>query len=147
MHEMSVAQNIIDSVLSEAISKNAHHVKEINVDVGELMQLDTRVLSEAMYLLFPSYPELKGARFKLNKSEASFSCRKCGFKFTMNIARKELKRVSKNLLVNEPDSKELPLHFLPYLYPTFVHCPKCKTSDCQVSEGGEDIILRKLVMD
>ncbi len=147
MHEMSVAQIIIDSVLSEVTSKNAHHVKEINVDVGELMQLDTKVLSEAMCLLFPGYPELRGARFNLNKSKASFSCRKCGSKFTMDDARKELKRVSKSLFVKEPDSEELPLHFLPYLYPAFVHCPKCNTSDCQVSEGGEDMILRKLVMD
>lgn len=147
MHEMTVAQNIIDSIMLEAQSKKASHVKEIDIDIGELMQLDTKVLKEGMRLLLPSIPLLKGAHVRFYRKKTSFRCRKCGSFLGVEDARRQLSKVSQDLLVRETDSKELPLHFLPYLYPTFVHCPKCSSSDMQISEGGEDISLRKLVME
>jgi hydrogenase nickel incorporation protein HypA/HybF len=146
MHELSVAQSIVDTVLSEAESNNAKTVMEINIDVGELMQLDTQALSDALNLLIKG-SKLDGARLFMHVKEASFSCRKCGALWNMTDAKRELEQVPDKLRISEPDSKELPLHFLPYIYATFIHCPKCGSSDTSISEGAEDIRLRRLVME
>jgi len=144
MHELGVAQSVVDAVLSEAEKNNAQKVEEINVDVGELMQIDSEAL-EKMLILLMKGPKLAGTRVRLNVQKASFSCRKCTGKWDMTEARKQLSSVPDDLLIREPDSKELPLHFLPYLYPAFLRCPKCGSSDIAVTQG-EDIRLRKLIM-
>ncbi len=146
MHELSVAQSIVDIVLLEAEKNNAKTVNEINVDVGELMQIDVQVLSDALSLLTKG-SKLDGAHVFMHVKEASFSCRRCGAKWNMTDAKKELEQVPDSLRIKEPDSKELPLHFLPYIYGAFIHCPKCGSSDAIVSDGAEDIRLRKLVME
>lgn len=145
MHELSVAQSIVDTVLLEADKNHARQIKEINIDVGELMQLDTKALADALKILMTG-DRLKGARVLVHVKSASFSCRKCSNQWGMAEARKQLAQVPDSLLVREPDSKELPLHFLPYLYPSFVHCPKCGSADTATTEG-EDIKLRKLIME
>ena len=145
MHELSVAQSIVDAVLLEAAKNGASHVKEINIDVGEMMQLDTRALTESLKIL-TSDAKLTGSKIRIHVKKAHFSCRKCQVQWDMREARKQLESVPDSLLVREPDSNELPLHFLPYLYPSFIHCPKCGSADVTTSEG-EDIRLRKLVME
>jgi len=146
MHELSIAQSIVEMVLLEAEKINAKTVNEINIDVGELMQLDVQVLSDALNLLIKD-SKLDGARVFMHVNEASFSCRRCGTKWNMTDAKKELEQVPDSLRIREPDSKELPLHFLPYIYSAFIHCPKCGSSDAIVSDGAEDIRLRRLVME
>ena len=145
MHELSVAQSIVDAVLSEAEKNNAKKVEEINVDVGELMQIDAQALEEMLILLMKG-PKLARAKVRLNVQKASFLCRRCTEKWDMTEARKQLSSVPDDLLIREPDSKELPLHFLPYLYPAFLRCPKCGSSDIAVIQG-EDIRIRRLIME
>jgi Zn finger protein HypA/HybF involved in hydrogenase expression len=146
MHEMSIANSIIDAVLSEVEKKKANRVKEINIDVGELMQVDTQLLSETIRMLIAG-SKLEGARVIVHVNAATFSCRKCGTLWSMREAKKELSQVPDHLWIREPDSKELPLHFMPYLYNTFIHCPKCGSSDVATSDSAEDILLRRLVME
>jgi hydrogenase nickel insertion protein HypA len=146
MHEISIAASIVDAVLLEVEKNNAKAVKEINVDVGELMQLDVKTLTDSLSLLIKG-SKLETAQIFLHVKEASFSCRKCGTRWDMRAARNDLEKISDNLLIREPDSKELPLHFLPSLYSSFIHCPKCGSSEAEVSEGSEDVRLRKLVME
>ena len=144
MHELSVAQSILDAVLSEGEKSNAKKIKEINVEVGELMQIDVEALKTMLMLLLKG-PKLAHAQLKLKIRKASFACRKCSEKWGMSEAKKQLSRTPDELLVREPDSKELPLHFLPYLYPAFIRCPKCGSSDTVVTQG-EGIRLRGLIM-
>ena len=145
MHELSIAQNIVDTVLSEVQKNDAKRVTEISVDVGELMQLDRNALRFALRLLMTG-PVLKGARVHMRVRKASFSCRKCDLKWGMAEAQKQLAEVPDTLRVREPDSKELPLHFLPFLYPAFIRCPGCGSSDIS-SKEGEEIQLRRVVME
>lgn len=145
MHEMSIAQNIVDTVLSEAQKKGAKKVKEISVDVGQLMQLDRSALAFALRLLMTG-PVLKGARVRVRVKKASFSCRRCDLEWGMAEAQKQLAEVPDALRVREPDSKELPLHFFPFLYPAFIRCPRCGSSDIS-SKEGEEIQLRRVVME
>lgn len=145
MHEMSIAQSIVDTVLSEVQKKDAKRVTEISVDVGQLMQLDRSALAFALRLLMTG-PVLKGARVRVYVRKASFSCRKCNMEWGMAEAQKQLAEVPGTLRVREPDSKELPLHFFPFLYPAFIRCPRCCSSDIS-SKEGEEIQFRRVVME
>jgi len=145
LHELSVAQSIVDTVLSEVEKNEAKRVTEISLDVGQLMQLDRNALAFALRLLMTG-PVLKGARVRVNVRKASFSCRKCGRAWGMAEAQKQLAEVPDTLRVREPDSKELPLHFLPSLYPAFIRCPRCGSSDIS-SKEGEEIQFRRLVIE
>lgn len=145
MHELNLAQNIVDSVLSEAKTKGAKRVLELDVEVGELMQVDTKALRFGLKLLLTG-PLFEGVRVRVRLKGATFSCRRCKEEWDMVEAKKQLERVASDLLVREPESMELPLHFFPYLYPAFIHCPKCGSSDTSVMEGKE-IELRRLIME
>ena len=145
MHEFGMAQSIVEYTLSEAERKKAARVTEIHVDVGELTMIDRRVLSHALRLLLTG-PKLEGCKVIVRKKEVKFVCRKCGAPWSMKEAMTQLQEVPEELLVREPDSREVPLHFLPSLYPAFVHCPKCGSADLIVKEG-EDISIRRMVIE
>lgn len=145
MHELSIAQSIIDYVVSEADKNGAKTVNEVQVEVGELMQVDVEALRELLRMLMTG-PVLEKCNVKVELKGATFQCRKCGDAWNMKEAKEQLRKTSDSFLVREPDSKELPLHFLPSLYSSFLHCPKCGSADF-AANGGEDIRLRKLVME
>lgn len=145
MHELSIAQSIIDYMVSEADKNGAKSVSEIQIEVGELMQVDLAGLKELVLLLMKG-PRLEKCRVELSLKEAGFRCRKCGAAWDMKEARKQLEQTADSLLVREPDSKELPLHFLPSLYSSFLNCPKCGSADI-AAESGEDIRIRRLVLE
>jgi hydrogenase nickel incorporation protein HypA/HybF len=145
MHELSVAQSIVDFASSEIEKQNAKKVTELDVDVGELMQIDAKVLLNALKMLTTDM-KMKDCKVHLRVVSASFSCRRCSSRWGMAEAKKQLGAVSQDLLVEEPESDELPLHFLPYLYPAFIHCPECGSSDSAVTEG-EDVQIRRLVLE
>ena len=145
MHELSIAQNIVDFALSEADKNNAMAVSEVFIDVGELMQVEVDVLEKALGLLMAG-PRLAGCSVHMQVEAASFQCRRCDASWGMEEARRQLERTPDSLRVKEPDSIELPLHFLPSLYSAFLHCPKCGSVDI-VASAGEDIRLRRLVME
>jgi hydrogenase nickel incorporation protein HypA/HybF len=144
MHEFGIAQSIVDSALAEA-DKAGAKVTYIEIEVGELMQLDVETLEDALTLLMKG-PRLEGAEAKVRVTSAAFSCRRCGREWEMDETKRQLAAVPDDLKVREPDSLELPLHFLPYLYPAFVRCPDCGSSDTAVT-AGEDIVVRRVTLD
>ncbi len=144
MHELSIAQTIVDSVVSEADKRQAEKVAQIDVDVGELMQLDRRALAGALKLLLDG-SRLKGARVRLHVESAAFDCRRCGRRWGMAQARKQLAEIPDALRIREPDSKEVPLHFLPHLYSAFLRCPHCGSSDI-FARRGREIRLRSVTL-
>ena len=145
MHEFSVAQSIVDTVLVEAEKNKAKRVTEIVVEIGELMQLDLKALKYSLRILL-QVPMLKDAKLRTQLTRASFSCKKCGDRWRMQEARRQLTKVSDGLLVREPDSEELPLHFLPHLYSAFIRCPRCGSSDLELTKGKE-IQLARIQME
>ena len=145
MHELGIAQGILDSVRDEAERAGAKRVVSVDVEVGELMQLDIDALRGALTSQMLG-PELAGAKVSIGLTEASFSCSRCGSTWGMGEARMQLAAVPDRLRVREPDSLELPLHFLPYLYPAFVRCPKCGSSDSSILQG-EDVRIRRMELE
>jgi hydrogenase nickel incorporation protein HypA/HybF len=145
LHELGIAQSIVDSALAEADKVGAKKVTSMEIDVGELMQVDVKALEAALRLLMKG-PKLEGTTIAVRVTEASFSCRRCGRRWGMDDAKRQLEAVPDELRIREPDSVELPLHFLPYLYPSFVRCPSCGSSD-SAATAGEDIRVRRVVLD
>lgn len=145
MHELSVAQSIVDFALSEADNHQAKKVKELQVGIGELMRVDMEVLVSALASVIKA-SKLEGCKVEAKQLPASFSCRRCYLVWGMQEADKQLGAVQKDLLVKEPDSDELPLHFMPCLYPAFIHCPSCGSSDISVVEG-EDVKIMRMVLE
>lgn len=145
MHELSVAQSIAEFTLSESDRLHAKKVRELHVYVGELMQVDKNVLIRALEALMTD-ARLKDCRLHVQVVPASFTCRRCSSTWGMKEAEEQLGVVPQELLVEEPDSDELPLHFLPYLFPAFIHCPKCGSSDISAVEG-EDVRIGRIVLE
>lgn len=145
MHELGIAQSIVDSVSDEAKKATAKRVISMDIEVGELTQVEVDVLSNALKLLMKG-PALEGTKVHVRLAEASFTCRRCGQEWGMEEAKRQLSAVPDNLRIREPDSVELPLHFLPYLYPSFVNCPSCGSSDISATRG-EEIRIVRVVME
>jgi hydrogenase nickel incorporation protein HypA/HybF len=141
---MSLAQSVVSSVMSEAEKHQAKKVIKVQLAIGELMQLDKGILVESFKSLLEG-PVLGGAELEVIDERAQFSCQKCSAKWGMDEAKKQLKSIAPDLLISEPGSKELPLHFLPELYPAFVHCPRCGSSDIFLSDGGVIRITRLIL--
>ena len=145
MHELSIAQSIIDYAVAEAEEKKAKRVREIQIEVGELMQVDLNSLKALVKVLLAD-PRLNGCKVGWRKVSAHFLCRKCGRSWGMHEAKRQLQGTVDTLLVREPDSKELPLHFFPGLYTSFLRCPRCGSADLSAT-SGEDVRLRRLVLE
>lgn len=143
MHELSLAQNLVDQVLAEA-KEGRRTVVALEVGVGELMQVDRRAFREALKIL-AEVPELKGASISVRTEKARFVCNRCGNGWGMREALDQLEATPEWLLVKEPEDRASPLHFMPYLYSAFVRCPECGTADIRATSGKE-IVIRRLVL-
>lgn len=76
MHELSIAQSLIDSVLSEAKKNSAKKVLAREVSIGELMQVDRDAFVNWLSSLL-SGPVLGPAQLGVKIEKAVFLCKKC----------------------------------------------------------------------
>jgi hydrogenase nickel insertion protein HypA len=145
LHELSIAQSIVEFALYEADKNRAERVAELDVEVGEIMQVDSEVLKKALAALMAG-PRLTGAHVRVRLEPAHFLCRRCGSEWDMADTKEQLSQVPDSLLIREPDSNELPLHFLPDLYAAFIRCPTCGSSDFSAVRG-DDIRVMRVVLE
>jgi hydrogenase nickel incorporation protein HypA/HybF len=145
MHEFSIAQSLVESVLSEARKNNAKKVLVIDISIAELMQLDKDIFLD-LVSSFLTGPVLGSARLEVKTEKAVFSCRKCGRSWDMSEAKKQLQEIEKGLLIKESDGADPPLHFLPQLYPAFIHCPDCGSSNILLQDSGS-VQITRLVLE
>jgi hydrogenase nickel insertion protein HypA len=145
MHELSIAQNVVDTVLLEVKKNSATKVLVVEISIGELMQLDKDAFVCSLTALLNG-PMLGVAKLEVKIEKATFSCRKCSRSWDMDETRKQLEEVEKGLLIRESDGAELPLHFLPQLYSAFIHCPNCGSSDIHLKDG-QSVRITKLVLE
>jgi Zn finger protein HypA/HybF involved in hydrogenase expression len=104
LHELSVAQSIVEFALYEADRNKADRVVELDVDVGELMQVDIGVLRKALGALMTG-PRLAGAETRVRVEIAYFSCRRCGSEWDMLEAKKQLLEVPESLLIRDGSAR------------------------------------------
>lgn len=142
MHEWSIAEGIVRSVLSFMKKHGVSCVREVVVATGELAQLDTDVLKEAFKLLSEDTP-LAGAELRVEVERARFVCNVCGAKWGLHEIEDQLK--SAPMIADETGEYDLPLHYMPELVYAFARCPRCGSRDFDVIAGMGVKVVRLVV--
>ena len=142
MHEWSLADAVVRSLLGFMASEGLTSIREVEVTWGEILELDTEIFEEAFYELSRGTP-LEGAKLVLRKEKAYFKCNSCGAEWDFKTADEMLSREFE--IMEEPAGvRESPLHFLPDLARTLLRCPKCGSRDFDLI-GGKDLRVSKVV--
>ena len=82
MHEMSIAQSILDIILQESGNHEVSRVLSVSLKVGELSAVETESLRFCFELLTTGTPA-EGARLDIERVQVTCRCQDCGSKFTV----------------------------------------------------------------
>ncbi|NIP33643.1 MAG: hypothetical protein GWN18_01795 [Thermoplasmata archaeon] len=124
MHELSVMQQVTDTIMELVREKRATKVGSVHLQVGELTFLEWDQLEFAWEIYSRNQgPPLEEAELTLEKVEARGSCPECGYAGRLKV-------------VDFPDS-----HFTT---PT-LDCPECGKV-VTVTEG-RDLLIRDITME
>ncbi|AFH42263.1 hydrogenase maturation nickel metallochaperone HypA [Fervidicoccus fontis] len=123
MHEIAIAQGII-----EAIKEKAFHEKisEVKVLFGELQNIDINIVMNYVTMTLESLNIKVKLSYEIR--EARFKCNKCGYEWSLS-----------DVSLSE-DEREM-IHFMPEAVHTVVSCPNCKSSDFEVLDGKNVMML------
>jgi hydrogenase nickel incorporation protein HypA/HybF len=122
MHEWSVADAIIRTVINWADENHIKEVTKIKVGIPSFSFLDLDILKEAFDTMKKD-SVLDKAELEVEFKEPKFKCRNCGFTFTSSDVKDQLDSVRSEF------GEEYPLHLMPALAPSFLKCPKCGSHD------------------
>ncbi|MBO3801179.1 MAG: hydrogenase/urease maturation nickel metallochaperone HypA [Thermoproteota archaeon] len=146
MHEWSLAQAIVESVVEAANNKKAKRVKTLEVEVGSLAMLDKDIILEAIKTLSES-TKLEGAEIKIYEEETKFRCKKCGKTWSFNEEKEEIeKRWEDSKIKDEYGTDDLPIHYFPELIFTMTSCPSCKSKDFEII-GSREITIKSVTIE
>lgn len=84
MHELSIAEQLIDSVIASAVSNGAERVTEVTLEVGEM----TLVVNSALEMAFEAVSRetlAEGAKLVINEKKIKVKCLSCNNEFTAEI--------------------------------------------------------------
>ncbi|ADP77203.1 hydrogenase nickel insertion protein HypA [Methanothermus fervidus DSM 2088] len=112
MHEVSMANAIVETVINSAKKNNANKILEVKIEVGELTLLNPEQLKFCLETLSKD-TILENTKFKIQKNPARISCNCCGYEGKVKI----------------DDNSD---HYL-----AFVSCPKCGCMDIKILSGRE----------
>ncbi|MFO7889583.1 MAG: hydrogenase maturation nickel metallochaperone HypA [bacterium] len=120
MHEASIGQSIVKTVLAEAEKQNAVKVDSVEIEIGELTFLGQDQVEFWIKTGFES-TIAEGAEIKFRKIKGRIKCNKCGYEGDITV-------------------KEDPQYHL--LLPSFT-CPECKSSETTIV-SGKDAFIRTI---
>jgi hydrogenase nickel incorporation protein HypA/HybF len=120
MHELSMAQGIINSVIETAEANNATEVNEVVIEIGKLALINPEQLSFMVDVLSEN-TIVKKANFKINEIPVEIECPECNFK-------------------GNAETDELD-HYAP-----MVECPKCENKRISIL-NGKDCIVKNIVIE
>jgi len=120
MHEWALAEAVIATASQLADKERLREVTEVKIKVGELQQVEQRVLRFALQQL--KTVKFKKTRFRIETAKAKLKCRSCGHQW---FFRKE------KLDENTAEA----IHFVPEIAHTYIKCPKCNSPDFEILEG------------
>jgi len=113
MHEFSISDEIVRSVLDAAKEKNGKKVLSIQLEIGELALLNVEQVTFWIHELFKG-SIAEGAKVKVRTIKARIECESCGYKGGVNLDRQDRFQ-----------------HVVPY------SCPKCHSFQIRVEKGRE----------
>jgi hydrogenase nickel incorporation protein HypA/HybF len=123
LHELSVMQQVTDSIMELAGERGATRIDSVHLQVGELTFLEWDQMEFAWEIYTRNVgPPLEGAEMTLEKVEARGTCPSCGYSGPLKV-------------VDFPDS-----HFST---PT-LDCPEC--GEVVTVTEGRDLLIRDVRM-
>lgn len=120
MHELSMAQGILDSVIENAEKNNATEVTKIVIEIGRLAMLNPEQVNFMLDVLKED-TIAKNAEFEINEIPANIVCKDCGFEGVADLDNLD--------------------HYAP-----IVNCPKCESYRVDV-KSGKDVIVKNIVIE
>ena len=88
MHELSVTQSILETVLRSATEHGAKRITRIRLAVGELSDLNEEWIQR--YFDYVSADTIAaGARIAVERTPAGFTCHDCGHEFDVDLTTVE----------------------------------------------------------
>jgi hydrogenase nickel incorporation protein HypA/HybF len=120
MHEWALAEAVITAAQQVAEKEKLKEIREVNIKVGALQQVEEDILRFALSQLKPA--SFKNAEFHIVKAKTKLRCRVCRHAWLFR----------KNKL--DEDTAEA-IHFVPEVAHSYIKCPKCGSPDFEISEG------------
>lgn len=120
MHELSMAQGIIDAVLKTAEENNASEVTEVSIEIGRLAMINPEQLKFMLGVLIEN-TIVENAKIEIEEIPVEVECPECGFQG--------------NAVLDDLD------HYAP-----IVTCPKCDNKRISIL-NGKDCIVKNIVIE
>jgi hydrogenase nickel incorporation protein HypA/HybF len=120
MHEWALAEAILSAASELAEKEGLKEIKQVNLKVGELQQIERDILMFALSQLKTA--KFKAAKFNIRTAKARLKCRVCGNRWI--FSRKDLDEAIAEAI-----------HFVPETAHTYMRCPKCGSPDFEILEG------------
>jgi hydrogenase nickel incorporation protein HypA/HybF len=120
MHEWALAEAIIKAAQQIAEKEKLKEVREVNIKVGELQQVEEDMLHFALSRLKPA--NFKNVKFLITKAKTILKCRFCGTEWSF---------IGKKLDEITAES----IHFVPEVAHAYIKCPKCTSPDFEITQG------------
>lgn len=120
MHELSMAQGIINAVLETAENNNATEVTEIYIEVGRLAMLNPEQLRFLLDVLVEN-TIAENARIDISEIPVTISCPECGYEGIANL-----------------DDSD---HYAP-----IIECPNCENMRISILDG-RDCVVKNIVVE
>ncbi|MGZ3610465.1 MAG: hydrogenase maturation nickel metallochaperone HypA [Ktedonobacteraceae bacterium] len=83
MHELAIAQSIVEAVEAKASECNAAHVKTVRLKIGEASGVVTDSLTFCFEMLASLDPTLEGAKLLIDTMPHRAYCRSCDREFSV----------------------------------------------------------------
>ena len=120
MHEWALAEAVIRATQQIAEKEKLREIKEVEIKIGELQQVERDIFRFALSQLKPA--NFKCTRFRLSKAKTKLKCRVC--ERTWLFRRSKL-----------DEDKAEAIHFVPEVAHSYIKCPKCGSPDFEISKG------------
>ena len=120
MHELSMAQGIINAVLESAESNNATEVNEVTIEIGRLAMINPEQLQFMIGVLVEN-TIMEDSEIKIEDIPAEIACMDCEF--------------HGEAILDDSD------HYAP-----LVKCPECDSLKVDIL-NGKDIVVKNIVIE
>ena len=146
MHEWSLAQAVVESVIEAAEKKNLKKIKALELEIGSLAMLDKEIITEAIRALSEG-TKLEGAEVKVIEEETKFRCRRCGTIWRFSEVKGTLEKEWEDTKIeDEYGTQDLSIHYFPELIFTMMSCPHCGSKDFEVL-GSREITIKNVIVE
>jgi hydrogenase nickel incorporation protein HypA/HybF len=125
MHEWALAEAVVATAVRVAERDGLSHIREIEIRIGELQQIERDVFEFALrHVLPPGDPMLSEVSFAIQTEPAELHCRACEHEWLLGDS-----------LAGLPEEQREAVHFLPETVHVYVTCPRCESLDFDIIRG------------